>query len=264
MFCRNCGKVLPPDAKICPGCGTMIASTQSSVPAAATTAQGAATATAPAPVASSSPAAAAIGKALGEQVRARSKDAWQGLKLFAVSPVGGLAESYAMFEPPRAMGVGIVFAVIYELLLFLALYRAADKVASGIGVPLPTGDLTFGMAVKLIFIGAVPFITLALAGAIARFIFRGKGSFAGDIYTAGASLLPFGLCLFLASFLGPANFEVIAALSVFALTYTILMLYAGCSRIAGIPETGAAPAVPIMLLLSVWLTKIVVSAVFTF
>jgi hypothetical protein len=41
------------------------------------------------------------------------------------------------------------------------------------------------------------------------------------------------------------------------------MLYAGCSRIAGIPEAGAAPAVPIMLMLSGWLTKVVLVSVFS-
>jgi len=158
------------------------------------------------------------------------------------------------------MTIGIVFAVIYEALLFLAIYRAADKAAAMFGVS-PIGDLSLSLALKLIFIGAVPFITLAVAGMIARSVFRGSGSFAGDVYTAGASLLPLGVCVFVASFLGPANIEVIAALGVFALTYMILMLYAGCSRIAGIPETGAAPAVPIMLLLSIWLTKVVISAI---
>jgi hypothetical protein len=54
--------------------------------------------------------------------------------------------------------------------------------------------------------------------------------------------------------------EVILVLSLFALTYSILMLYAGCSRIGGISEAGAAPAVPIILLLSAWITKIIVTA----
>jgi hypothetical protein len=214
--------------------------------------------------AAAAPAQVALGKAISQEVRARSKDAWQGIKLFARSPVGGLQQSFEMFEPARAMTVGIVFAIIYEALLFFAIYRAADKTASLFGASSPVGDLTLSRALQLIFVGAVPFITLAVASMVARSVFRGKGSFAGDIYTAGASLLPLGLCAFIASFLGPANIEVIAALTVFALTYMILMLYAGCSRIAGIPEMGAAPAVPIMLLLMVWLTKVVVSAVFTF
>jgi hypothetical protein len=64
----------------------------------------------------------------------------------------------------------------------------------------------------------------------------------------------------LAALLGAANFEVIAILFLFALTYSILILYAGCSRIGCISEAGAAPAVPIILLLSAWITKIIVVA----
>jgi hypothetical protein len=37
------------------------------------------------------------------------------------------------------------------------------------------------------------------------------------------------------------------------------MVYAGCSRIAHIPGAGAAPAVPVILILSAWIMKIVVS-----
>lgn len=260
MFCRNCGKTLPADAKVCPGCGTLMIKPEPSDNADSSPSRGTSAAAAAAPAL----AQVDLGRAIGHEVRARSKDAWEGIKLLAKSPVGGLQESFEMFEVSRAMAVGLVFGLVYELLLFLALYHAADKTASMFGVGAPTGDLTVGVAIKLIFIGAVPFITLAVAGLIARSIFRGKGSFAGDLYIAGASLLPIGICVFVDSFLGPANIEVIAALTVFAVAYTVLMLYAGCSRISGIPETGAAPAVPIMLILSVWLTKIVISAIFTF
>jgi hypothetical protein len=47
----------------------------------------------------------------------------------------------------------------------------------------------------------------------------------------------------------------------FSLTYTILILYAGCSRVGLIPEAGAAPAVPVILLFSAWITKIIVLAI---
>ena len=98
------------------------------------------------------------------------------------------------------------------------------------------------------------------ASALARAIFHGKGRLAGDVYTAGAVLLPTGLLVLLSSLLGVANVEVIAILFLFALTYSILILYAGCSRIGCISEAGAAPAVPIILLLSAWITKIIVTA----
>jgi hypothetical protein len=159
------------------------------------------------------------------------------------------------------MSVAIIFGVLYEAMLFLGIYRLADNATALFGVGLPIGELSAKLVIQIIFVGLVPFITLALSGTLARLIFRGKGTFTGDLYVAGASLLPLGLLSLLASFLGPANIEVIGVLALFALTYNILMLYSGCSRISGIPEIGAAPAVPIMLLLTAWLTKIVISAV---
>jgi ABC-type multidrug transport system permease subunit len=113
----------------------------------------------------------------------------------------------------------------------------------------------------VLFLGLVPFASLIGACALARAIFRGKGRIAGDVYTAGAVLLPSGLLVLVAALLGAANVEVILILLLFALTYSILILYAGCSRIGLISEAGAAPAVPIILLLSAWITKIIVAAV---
>ena len=124
----------------------------------------------------------------------------------------------------------------------------------------PISDLTAGQAVKAIVLGLVPFASLIGAGALARMVFGGKGQLAGDVYTSGASLLPLGFFILATSLLGVANIEVIAVIGLFALTYTILMLYAGCSRIAGISEAGAAPAVPVVLLLCAWLTKVIVAA----
>ena len=54
--------------------------------------------------------------------------------------------------------------------------------------------------------------------------------------------------------------EVIGALSIFALCLTILMLFAGCTRITMMSERLATIAVPLMLMLSAWFTKIIYAA----
>jgi uncharacterized membrane protein YvbJ len=81
MFCKDCGQQLPDQAVFCGSCGTSQGSAQS---------VGGGTAAASA----AAPTPGAIGKALGEEVKARSKDAWAGIQLFAKSPVGGLQASY--------------------------------------------------------------------------------------------------------------------------------------------------------------------------
>jgi hypothetical protein len=236
MFCKSCGRALAETLRFCDGCGADVN-------------DGGAAAATP------------LSQQLKSEVKARSLDAWQGLKLFAKSPVGGLPESFAMLDDRRAIQVGIVFALIYETALLLGSLIFKSKAASLLGGILPIGELTAAQLFKVLFLGLVPFASLIGACALARAIFRGKGRFAGDVYTAGAVLLPSGFLALVASLLGVANWEVILIVLLFALTYSILILYAGCSRIGSISEAGAAPAVPIILLLSAWITKIIVTAV---
>ena len=235
MFCQSCGRSLADTLRFCDGCGTDLNAGRGGN-------------------------ATALSHQLKSEVKARSLDAWQGVRLFAKSPVGGLQESFALFDDQRAIQVGIVFAIMYEIALLLGALIFKSKAAGLLGVSLPIGELTAGQLFKVLVLGLVPFASLAGACALARAIFHGKGRFAGDVYTAGAVLLPSGVLVLVASLLGAANVEVILILSLFSLTYSILILYAGCSRIAIISEAGAAPAVPIILLLSAWITKIVVTA----
>ncbi len=235
MFCKFCGRAIAENLRFCDGCGADV------------NGGGAGT-------------AISVGQQLTNEVKARSLDAWRGVKLFAKSPVGGLQDSYAMFDDRRAIQVGIVFAIVYELGLMLGAFIFKSKAAELAGGFGSIGDLTATQFAKLLFLGLIPFASLVGASALARTIFRGKGKFAGDVYTAGAVLLPSGFFVLAASLLGAANIEVIVILALFALTYSILILYAGCSRIGSIPEAGAAPAVPVILLLSAWITKIIVIA----
>ena len=234
MFCQSCGRELAESLKFCDGCGEEIAGPKA------------------APV-------APIGKQIREEVRARSHDAWSGLKVFALSPVGGLAESYVLFDERRAIVAGVSYALLSlgGMLVGAMLFKAQIPL---IGGSFSFGDLPAKMLLKLVTSLMIPFLSLSAALGITRLIFRGTGRFAGDVYTAGASLLPVAIVYLAVGLLGIANLEVILILAVFALTYVVLMLYSGCSRIAGIPEAAAAPAVPIILLVSGWLTKIVVVA----
>ncbi len=256
MFCMNCGQNMLGVAQWCPACGAPVTVGTSATPGA-----GGAASQASAPEPNTTATALSLSKHIGEEVKARSRDAWSGIKLFAKSPVGGLAQSYASFEPERAMQVGVAFAILHEITFFLGMYMMASRAAGLFGFGIPVSDASVGTLFKLLLIGLIPFASLAGAGAIARKVFRGTGGFAGDVFTAGASLLPYGLAVLATAIVGAANFEIVAVLFVFALSYNILMLYSGCSRIAGIPEAGAAPAVPVMLLISAWLTKVIVVAI---
>ena len=69
----------------------------------------------------------------------------------------------------------------------------------------------------------------------------------------------FGFVSLLAGIVGAGNLEVAAIADVFALSYTVLILYTGCTRISGILEQRAAPAVPVIILIAGWLSKVLVA-----
>ena len=106
----------------------------------------------------------------------------------------------------------------------------------------------------------MPFVSLLAATASTRKVFGGLGSLHGDSFIAGAALLPFGFLVLVSSVLGLANFEIAALLVVFALCYGILMLYTGVTRISNVSDSRAAFAVPVMIIASFWITKIILGA----
>jgi hypothetical protein len=259
MFCESCGKQLNELSVFCPSCGEP-ARTTPNAPAARSAAQSPST----------SPNVTAD---LTKELKARSKDVWTGVTQLAVSPVSGLPSSFQSFGPQRALWAAVGFTVLYLLFLAIALYRVGETLDSpaGFAAMFPgriaaspadvATEANSGWLMRLLFCGLITVFTLAVSAMLARLVFRGKGTFLGDFYIAAASMLPIAAALFLISILGVANIEVMAVLVLFAFIYNTLMLYSGCSRISGISEAGAAPAVPIMLLVTLYLTKVAVAAI---
>jgi len=184
------------------------------------------------------------------KVKEASRDATKAFKTFATNPVAGLPVAFTELGPPRALGVGIVFAVFSVLCMFIGVYIALPAFSKP----------DFGDSLKFLFFGTVPFLSLFAASAATRKVFGGKGSFHGDGFIAGAALLPFGFLVLISSLLGLANLEIAALLVVFALCYGILMLYTGVTRISVVSESRAAFAIPVMIIVSFWLTKIIFGA----
>lgn len=183
-----------------------------------------------------------------------SKDALVVAKDLATNPIGGLATAYVELGAARALGVGITFALIFATCWFLGAYLTLSAWA---------GSLDLGSMVKIWLFSLVPFISIASASALARKVFSGAGSLGGDSFIAGVSLLPLGILAFLSGLLGWGNFEFIGFLGIFALCLTLLMLYAGCTRISQLSEPQATIAVPLMILISAWFTKVLFTALLT-
>jgi hypothetical protein len=118
----------------------------------------------------------------------------------------------------------------------------------------------FTIFVKTLFSMLV--LPAAMVGASfgARKVLSGNGPLAADLFTVGAALTPLGIALLLSSFLGLGNFELSTLLMLFASTYLVLMLFAGLTRLGGLTEKAAAPAVPIVFVVSLYICKVVFSS----
>lgn len=168
-----------------------------------------------------------------------------------VNPFGGILPAFATLSQPQAAWFGLSFAVIFNACWIGGVYLGLllGKIPAGVTLT-PSAPLPI---LELGLVGAVPFLTLAGSTAICRAFGRRPGNWTGDIFLAGAVLLPVGVFL-LAVSLTPLSFWPIA--SAFALSYVVLILYGGCTQIAHLSEAAATLAVPIILLSSGWLSYI--------
>lgn len=235
MYCSHCAQALPAEAATCVTCGH-------TVPSATTPGR---------------PASQEIGELLGRQAREASDHAWKAFRTLIVNPVGGLPGTYASLGASRALQAAVVFAIVYDLCVVLGVYRLArTSFLWGFGA----GESWFGIVAKLAVLGAVPVVASTGALLAARKLLRGQGSSIGDLFIATTALLPQGVAVLLSGVLGPDNLEIIVILLIFALCLSVLLIHQGCREVSGIREPGASLAVPAVILLSAWLSKILMTA----
>jgi hypothetical protein len=183
-------------------------------------------------------------------VKGASTDAWQAFKQLVTNPVAGLSSAFEGLGEGRALGAGVVFGAVFALAMLFAAYRIMPMVR-------PQG---FSGFIKALLFAIVPFVTLGAATMAARSVFGGSGGLAHDAFVAGATLLPVALVMILGALLGYGNFNITYMLLIFALILSVLMLNAGLTRIAKISERAASIAVPLVVILSGWLCKVIYAA----
>jgi hypothetical protein len=236
MFCQFCGSPIDASATVCPKCGK------------AQTRAG---------------ARAASGSNVGDQIGSSAKDAVTALTSLVVNPVGGLAPSYTSLGPTRALGAGIALCIFFALIVALGLVVGDGSVvlsflfmAVGYGA-----ESNFGLFMRaFIALLVLPAAMIGVSYGI-RKVLQGDGPVAADAFTVGSALTPFGIGAFLGNLLGSANAELGGLLMLFGMTYAVLILYAGFTRLGGLTEKAAAPAVPIAFVVSLYICKVVFGAI---
>ena len=190
------------------------------------------------------------GAEVSRVIKEASSDALAAIGRVSTDPVGGLEASFQMLGEIRARSAGFAFGTAFAVLATLAAWIASSRM--GMGTP--------KVLVAVFFVALAPFVAILGVSAGARSIFRGVGSIAPDVFTAGVSLQPLGLLFVLAVILGSANYKIVLALALLAVTYMICILFTGCTRLSGIPQRFAPLTVAVMLLALMWLTTIVAGA----
>jgi len=188
---------------------------------------------------------------VGGKVATASKDALTAFKMFASNPVPGLSTTYESLGTARALGVGIVFGAAFTVCLLIGVYRFLPEWTRPQGV---------GGFLKTVFVAVVPFVSLFGASLLVRTVFRGQGSLGSDSFIAGAALIPFAVVALVVAILGAGNIEVVAIVALVAVCVTILMLFAGLTRINKVSERAATLAVPLMVMASGWFSKVIYTA----
>jgi len=196
---------------------------------------------------------------VGEQIGASAKDAFGAVSALALNPVGGLSAAYNALGPTRALGAGAALCIIFALLGALGSAIGSERMMMMFGLGLMESN-SFMIFLKTFFAMLVLPAAMVAACFGSRKVLSGSGPLAADLFTVGAALTPLGIALLLTSFLGLGNYELSMLLMLFASCYLVLMLFAGLTRLGGLTEKAAAPAVPIVFVISLYICKVVLTA----
>lgn len=257
MTCPECGVEVAQDARLCPACGAIVAT--------ATIAAGDVPVGGPAGTAGAVQPAPDRAGEYRRQATEGLRDARSVLPRLIADPVGQLAPVAHELGRERALWVGLAFVAVFDLAVLIGTWLLmrgslsmgffSMSLASLLGLDGVSG------AIKLLIIGLIPAASLVAATAAARTSMRQPGlGVGGDVFIAGAALLPFAPFLLLAGVFGLSVFEIIGALLVIALCLNVMLLFRGCTHVAGLSERAASLGVPLMLLLSLWLSSVLLRA----
>jgi len=170
-------------------------------------------------------------KISAQQVSEASRDAIEVSKSFISDPIGGLANAYSKLGESKSLSVGILFIILTIILFFLGFIL---KNSNFLGSVLP-----------ILLMLAIVFASLSAS----RVMFNGKGTISSDIFITGLSLLPFSFLILISSLVEVSFGWSFFAYISFGLTYTILILFSGFTKIYQFSESKSSIFIAIILFL---------------
>lgn len=195
-----------------------------------------------------------------ERAVAASKDAVRALKLLLADPVGSIGAAYNGLTSRQGLDVGVAFCVLFILSSIVAI-RMIGRLAQRASFGFMGFSLGIKEVLQIALVAAVPIVSIVAIFFGLQLLATKRNDFSRALFAGGAVLIPLALFNIIGGILGAANAEVLALVAIFALCYTILLIYAACRDVLAISSSWAAAAVPVILLATAWLTKIILAAV---
>ena len=199
------------------------------------------------------------GKKMIETSKVATANAFSAFKKFSVDPVGGLLGAYQSLSKTAAMSAGIVFDVVFVLCVILSI-----KIA-GLTEEMETAK---NMWFWVIIGSLTPPIGMLLALIIIRNALRIRETIHADVFIAGATILFLGLffivgSIFMKNFNPGTLFGMImmSILVAFLISYTILILFSGLTKIYGLTDSKASFVLPMVLVVSSALTYLMIKQI---
>ncbi|HEX5069471.1 MAG TPA: hypothetical protein VFV78_04580 [Vicinamibacterales bacterium] len=196
----------------------------------------------------------------GEQVGSAAKDAVSAVTSLLTNPVGALQAGYNALGPARAQAAGAALCVMFAIIAPLGVLINGPDVFALLGLGLGLyAESNFGIFIRVVLAMLILAAAMIAASLGVRKVASSQAPIAADIYGVGAALTPLGLGMFLSSFLHGSP-ELGMLLMVFASCYVVLILFAAFTRIGGVSEKIAAPGVPAVFVVSLYICKVILGA----
>jgi len=189
-----------------------------------------------------------------QAVSAGITDARAALSHLMVNPAAGLPAAWQSLGPKRAAAAGVTLLASAAALFLVLVYLSHGFIL------IRPGD--FSGFLKLLFatVASLGVWTLALVGA--QKVLGGAPGFEGNVLVTGSLSLLWVLGLLAYALLGWRNFEVLGVVVVAIVCVNVLQLFIGLTRVSGVRDREATFAVPLVIIVGAWGTKIIFTAIF--
>lgn len=182
-------------------------------------------------------------------VKQAVRDARAAVCAFGPSPEAGLPTAFAAVQPPRerARNAGIAMGIASAAAVMLAFMR----LASGFWIAPGVGQL-----LRAFLFGLLCFGSLTGGLALTQRILKGQSESGALVFAGGAACLPLGGWALAGALVGFRNLLVVSVLAVFAGCWTVFLVHSACVHFLKLSPPRAAVSVPIVLLITAWLGKV--------